>query len=71
MSMVYCKNCQAWRPVNPGDNTGGHCFINPPQATLVPQQGIGGQGIAVVSFRPETRPDDGCSKGLEEGLKTG
>ena len=67
--MVYCKNCKAWRPLEGGQ--GGHCFVNPPQTTLVPRQGIGGDGIAVVSFRPETRPDDGCSKGLEEGLKTG
>lgn len=67
MTMVRCKNCDAWRPTQ--NNEVGHCYLNPPNAALIPQQGIGGQGLAVVSYRPETRPDDGCTKGLEAQMK--
>jgi hypothetical protein len=58
--MIYCKDCIAWQDIN---EQHGKCHGKIPNATLVPTQGIGGQGMAVVTFWPETRPDDGCMEG--------
>lgn len=54
---MECKNCKHWNPVN---DQHGQCVKNPPNATLVPAQGLGGQGLTVVSYWPETKPDNRC-----------
>jgi len=62
-----CRECEAWSesPANPGN---GQCRKHPPQAALVPQQGIGGAGLAVVSYWPETRAGDGCFEFFDKQL---
>jgi len=53
MDAKTCGNCDFFNMANPDDKTKGQCLVNPPSVTLVPQQGIGGPGLAVVSFYPE------------------
>lgn len=54
---MTCKSCAHWIEQTPES---GRCAQKPPMATLVPQQGIGGQGLAVITYWPETRPTDHC-----------
>ncbi len=68
--MQNCGNCKAWREKRSDGSAGGRvgtCHVEPPQAALVPQQGLGGQGLAVVSYRPETQDSDWCGKWSEGG----
>ena len=58
--MAACKSCIFWEPVS--DNH-GKCRVNPPRAELIPVQGVAGPSLNVVTFYPETKPDDWCGAG--------
>lgn len=59
--MIKCKDCAFWEATNGGR---GRCHYNPPNATLIPAQGLSGQGLSVVSYYPECGENDGCSKAM-------
>lgn len=61
--MISCESCQYWRPIKNREGF-GNCYLSPPSVTLVPQEGIGGMGLAVVSYRPETIAGDVCGSFL-------
>ena len=66
--MQNCGNCKKWLAkdeVTPNGIRPGICRAAPPCATLIPQQGIGGQGLAVVSYRPESNNGDWCAEWAE------
>lgn len=66
--MQNCGNCKAWREKRSDVSSSGRvgaCHVEPPLAALIPQQGLGGQGLAVVSYRPETQESDWCGKWAE------
>lgn len=54
---MECKTCVSW---NKGENNRGQCRSQVPRAELIPVQGIGGQGLSVVTFWPETSANDWC-----------
>lgn len=64
--MSACKTCIYWEQVS---DKHGKCRVNPPRAELIPMQGIGGQGLSVVTFYPETKPEDWCSVGSPDPEK--
>jgi len=57
-----CESCESWNPLN---DTRGQCRNKTPLATLIPQQGVGGPSLAVVSYWPETNAGDWCGDGVE------
>ncbi len=59
---MQCKDCENW---NPQRDEAGQCRAHVPSAALVPSQGIGGPGLAVVTYWPETKPDDWCGEWME------
>ena len=58
--MCTCKNCIFWNSISEHH---GKCRINPPRAELIPVQGVAGPSLNVVTFYPETKPDDWCGAG--------
>lgn len=62
---MNCETCAFWEPKE--NNQGGRCACKPPVASLVPQQGVAGPTLAVVTYWPETRPDDRCGEWAEGG----
>lgn len=38
------------------------CRRNPPQAALIPVQGLGGPGMSLVSYWPEVKDSDWCGQ---------
>lgn len=65
------KSCKFCKTFNPLDETHGQCRKEPPEAALVPVQGIGGQSAAVMSYWPQVKNDDWCGAfepGFEKGL---
>ena len=51
---ITCETCMYYI----GDDlVKGKCHANPPLATLVPSQGIGGQGLALITYSPEVSRD--------------
>ena len=59
---VTCNVCKSW---DKQSEKHGKCRVESPQSALVPMQGIGGQQLSVVSYWPETKPDDWCEKGVK------
>lgn len=57
MRMITCADCPAWQNVSENH---GKCRADYPRAELVPVQGVGGQGLSVVTFWPETKATDYC-----------
>ena len=55
---MHCKDCANW---NPQREESGQCRAKPPMASLIPVQGIGGQGLSVISYWPETKAADWCA----------
>lgn len=56
---MTCKTCLHWESKSVG---AGRCTCKPPVATLVPQQGVAGPTLAVVTYWPETRAEDHCGE---------
>jgi hypothetical protein len=54
---MSCATCGYWKKIS---DQHGKCRRDVPRAELIPMQGIGGQGLSVVTFWPETKPDDVC-----------
>ena len=59
MRMITCADCPAWQNVSENH---GKCRADYPRAELVPVQGVGGQGLSVVTFWPETKATDYCGR---------
>lgn len=62
--MVNCGVCMYWETT---DKHRGKCCFNPPAVTLIPQQGIGGAGLAAVTYWPETSSENACGQGDDGG----
>lgn len=45
--MIKCKDCAFWEARS---NARGRCHYDPPSATLIPAQGLSGQGLSVESL---------------------
>jgi hypothetical protein len=66
--MTECRNCKYWN--NEKTIERGQCRLAPPSAVLVPVQGIGGQGMTLISYWPETGASEWCgSFALDENPK--
>lgn len=66
--MQNCGNCKMWHgkgAPGPSGASIGTCRVKHPSSTLVPQQGLGGQGLAVVTYWPETQATDWCGEWCE------
>lgn len=58
--MKNCSICEYWLEI---EGSGmGKCRLRPPQAALVPTQGVAGQSLVVVSYWPETKAGEMCSE---------
>lgn len=58
--MQNCNNCFYWDKKDHVD--AGRCCSNVPAVTLVPTQGVAGQGLSVITYWPETKGSDRCGK---------
>lgn len=56
---MTCKTCGHFKEQQ---NERGRCTAHPPAATLVPQQGMGGPSLAVVTYWPEVNANDHCGE---------
>ena len=63
--IIECGVCVHFTATQPG---AGKCIYNPPNATLIMSQSIGGQTPAVISYWPEVRSGDRCSKAVAKSL---
>lgn len=57
--MELCKSCRFFKAVS---DQHGQCRKEPPSATLVPVEGIGGRGLSTVSYWGEVKTDDWCGQ---------
>jgi hypothetical protein len=55
---MNCSDCDKWVELS---DQHGRCRALPPRCEVIPVQGIGGQGMSVVTFWPETKPIDWCA----------
>jgi len=62
--MFECVNCLHFDKVS---DKHGKCRSVPPNAALIPAQGIGGAGLSVVTYWPEVKPDDWCGSWKPSG----
>lgn len=58
--MKNCAICEHW--LEHEQHGVGKCRRNVPMATLIPSQGIGGTGLAVITYWPETKAGDVCGE---------
>ena len=68
--MKNCNDCFYWDKKDELQAEAGRCSGQGPSATLVPMQGIGGQGLSVVTYWPETKASDRCAKWVESGISS-
>lgn len=62
MNVETCNKCLFWDSV---DDKTGKCRGTFPQTTLVPAQGIGGVGLQLITYWPETTSADRCGSGRD------
>lgn len=66
---TLCERCEAWErlpvPQDVSVPAAGKCLRNPPYATIGQAQNLAGHPVPVVlTFKPETRANEGCHNGL-------